>query len=150
MARPQALAETAITDLCNMSLATRHPATPPPPMTTVPTGTSGGKNRWRWGWSNEVFHRRSTWSTHINFPIPGYSKELVRREAQPRWVSIPGWKEGKGDKNLASENQIINKHKARVPNPGLLFPFQMAQQLNSSAECLRAPLGSASFLSRVP
>lgn len=40
MARPQTLAETAITDLCYMPLATRHPATPPPPMTRVPTGTS--------------------------------------------------------------------------------------------------------------
>lgn len=36
-----------------------------------------------------------------------------------------------------------------APSPGLLFPFQMAQQLNSSAAArVRGPLGSASPLSR--
>lgn len=81
----------------------------------------------------------------VNFPASKIQKGACKNGTPAKGDVCSGPEGVKGGQSLAREGQVINEHNARAPSPGLLFPLQMVQQLNSYEECLHVPLGSAAF-----
>ncbi|XP_014396469.1 PREDICTED: abhydrolase domain-containing protein 12B [Myotis brandtii] len=86
----------------------------------------------------------------VNFPASKIQKEACKNGTPAKGDVCSGPEGVKGGQSLAREGQVINEHNARAPSPGLLFPLQMVQQLNSYEECLHVPLGSAAFAGSIP